>query len=364
MGGIFEMKAIKLFSSAGIDEYYLDELGINVVAANEFDKKRSHIYEWLYPKSNMIVGDFRDSHIKKELIQIASSNEVELLIATPPCQGMSIAGKNKSNEEMLTDERNFLVFEVIELMKMYSFKYILIENVPRFLKIKYKFTGKDMEIKEMTLIEILNELFNKEYIVESAILDSADYGVPQHRKRAIIKVYKKGSTWLDPIKEKHVTVRDAIYHLPSLCPGEHSSIQYHYSRKHSKEHVLWMSHTPTGRSAFSNPEYYPRKSDGQKITGFGTCYKRIEWDRPCPTITIRSDAISSQNNVHPGRKLGNGLYSDPRVLTIKEIFILMSLPYDFALPHNLSDNEIRQIIGEAVPPLLTKKILEGITCPK
>ena len=86
----------------------------------------------------------------------------------------------------------------------------------------------------------------------------------------------------------------------------------------------------------------------------------MEWDKPAPTITMRNDAISSQNNVHPGRLQKDGTYSDARVLTIKELFILMSLPDNFILPDYLSDTEIRQILGEAIPPLLTRKILEGI----
>lgn len=121
-----------------------------------------------------------------------------------------------------------------------------------------------------------------------------------------------------------------------------------------------MKHTPTGESALNNKEYYPKKKNGEKIKGYKTCYKRMEWDKPAPTITMRNDAISSQNNVHPGRLQKDGTYSDARVLTIKELFILMSLPDNFILPDYLSDTEIRQILGEAIPPLLTRKILEGI----
>lgn len=86
----------------------------------------------------------------------------------------------------------------------------------------------------------------------------------------------------------------------------------------------------------------------------------MEWDKPAPTITMRNDAISSQTNVHPGRKLPNGKFSDARVLTPLELIILTSLPNDWKIPHNTPEILIRQCIGESVPPLLIKKVCEGI----
>ena len=62
--------------------------------------------------------------------------------------------------------------------------------------------------------------------------------------------------------------------------------------------------------------------NGRKIKGYNTTYKRIEWDKPAPTITMCNGGISSQNNVHPGRLQKDGTYSDARVLTLRELFIL------------------------------------------
>ena len=86
----------------------------------------------------------------------------------------------------------------------------------------------------------------------------------------------------------------------------------------------------------------------------------MEWDKPCPTITMRNDAISSQRNVHPGRKLKNGKYSDARVLSIKELFLLTGLGSSFTLPKDTSEILIRQVIGEAVPPKLIHAVCKGI----
>ena len=100
------------------------------------------------------------------------------------------------------------------------------------------------------IIDILNAKFGDEYKIEGRVVDAADYGVPQTRLRAIIKPYKKGESWPWPTPVSHkVTVREAIGDLPSLESGQHSSIKWHYARKHDPRHVLWMKHTATGTSA-------------------------------------------------------------------------------------------------------------------
>jgi DNA (cytosine-5)-methyltransferase 1 len=122
-----------------------------------------------------------------------------------------------------------------------------------------------------------------------------------------------------------------------------------------------MGRTPTGKTAFNNKIYFPKK-DGRRIRGYPTTYKRIEWDKPAPTITMCNGAISSQNNVHPGRLQKNGIYSDARVLSILELMILMGLPKNWNIPSFASDNLVRKIIGEGVPPKLIKILIK--TMPK
>ena len=81
---------------------------------------------------------------------------------------------------------------------------------------------------------------------------------------------------------------------------------------------------------------------------------------PAPTITMRNDCISSQSNVHPGRLLSDGTYSDARVLTVYELMIVSSLPKDWNIPDWASDHFIRQVIGEGIPPLLVKNIMKEL----
>jgi DNA (cytosine-5)-methyltransferase 1 len=349
------MKGVSLFSGAGISEHYFKDLGIDIILANEIIPKRANLYQKLYPKTKMICGDITNSDIFNKIIQ--NSKKIDFLIASPPCQGMSIAGKNRNPQAMMKDERNYLISKVIEFIKIKRPNYVLIENVPLLLKLLIPHNDSFLDVKSL-----LKVYFEDLYEIESKVLDAKDYGVPQTRKRAIIKMHKKGLSWEWPEKEeKIVTVKEAIGHLPSLRPGEKSETYFwHFARNHSPSHIEWMKHTPTGKSAFDNRIYFPKKENGEKIKGYNTTYYRMKWEEPSPTITIRNDAISSQRNVHPGKKLKDGTYSDPRVLTPLELFILTSLPEDWKVPKDTSEVLIRQCVGEAIPPLMIKKILKRI----
>lgn len=90
-----KIKAMSLFANVGVAETYLNSIGIDVVIANELEPDRVRFYSHLYPEVDTVNGDITDEKIQKELIEKAISNNVELIIATPPCQGMSTAGKKK-----------------------------------------------------------------------------------------------------------------------------------------------------------------------------------------------------------------------------------------------------------------------------
>ena len=122
-----------------------------------------------------------------------------------------------------------------------------------------------------------------------------------------------------------------------------------------------MKNTPTGKTAFDNKIHFPKK-DGRRIRGFKTTYKRMSWDDPAPTVTMCNGAISSQNNVHPGNHLGNGIYSDARVLSVEELSILCGIPRGFLdnLKGVISENFMRNLIGECLPPTMAKEIIKTI----
>lgn len=342
-------KGLSLFANVGIAETYLKEIGYPILLANELLEERVNFYKYLH-NNEIISGDILNNNIYKNVLNNAKKLNINFILATPPCQGMSIAGKMLEN-----DPRNSLIIKAMNIFKELKPEFMLIENVPQMLKTYIIYRGKKILIKDY----ISNIAKKLNYNIYFDIFDAADYGTAQTRKRAFIRIFKKNYIWDNPIKQKKITVKEKIGDLPSLESGEKSNIKYHFAKKHNENHILWMKHTPTGKTAFDNIEHYPQK-DGRKIKGFSTTYKRISWDLPAPTITMSNGSISSQNNVHPGRLLKNNLYSDARALTILEIIRLTGLPDNWDCPSWASDNLIREVIGEAIPPFLVKNILLGL----
>ncbi len=360
------INALSLFSNVGIGELLLERCGINIAVANELEEDRARFYRNVYPKCNMISGNIYEHY--NEIIKKAKEKNCKFLIATPPCQGMSVAGKRD-----YSDSRNALIIPVLNTIKDLKPDYVLIENVPQLLKYRIKYNNSNNTVEN-----IIQKEFGEKYkINKNKILNAQDYGIPQNRKRAILLLSKK-ENWEFPKKEdKLVTVRDTIGNLPSVeaiiagnsnyFDGNDKKIKkckkihkWHIPREHSIRHVEIMMHTPTGHSAFENDYYYPKKTDGSRVKGYNTTYKRMDWDKPAPTITTANGVISSQCNVHPGRLNKDGTYSDARVLTVYEIMKLFTIPEDWNIPDWASENFIRKVIGEGVPPLLIYKIVCNI----
>lgn len=351
-----KINALSLFASAGIAEFGFENTHVNVVLASELLPIRMEVHKFWHPNTKAICGDLTDEKIKKEIIDKSIKEKIDFVFATPPCQGISLIGKNKSNDQMLADKRNYLIFHTFDIIDAINPSFILIENVSRFFKIKFNIDGNLVGIQE-----IIKQKYGNLYNIDCQVFDTADYGVPQHRERAIIRMWKYGFSWGNPTKKAKITMREAIGNLPSLESGEKSDIKNHYARVHTNQHIMVMKNTPTGHSAFENPVFYPKNEEtGVRLKGYAATYKRMEWDKPAPTITMRNDCISSQSNVHPGRLLPNGTYSDARVLTIRELFILSSLNPDLNLPQFASDIQIRHMIGEAVPPKLINCLIKEI----
>lgn len=349
------MKAISLFSGAGVGEFYLRRVGIDVVVANELIAKRAQTHALLYPSCEMVNADITKAETQERLIALGRERGVRMVIATPPCQGLSSAGSNRKESALYDDPRNFLILSALKIVDELLPDYFIIENVPRFQRMIFPYGGRMVK-----LAELLKLKYGERYEVHGDVLNAADYGVPQTRYRVVYRMWRKGLAWDLPPKEPIVTLREAIGDLPSLEANEASTLKNHAARPHPENHLECMRHTPTGKSAFKNEVYFPRKADGSRITGYGNCYKRMRWDAPAPTITMRNEIISSQENVHPGHPLADGTWSDARVLTLRELLIVSSLPAGLDKPPFLTETAFRQIIGEGIPPLMLVKIMKGI----
>lgn len=365
------LKGLSMFANVGIAETYLKDVGVDIVVANELLPERARFYQHLYPECNMICGDITDEMIYDKIISVARRESVDFIMATPPCQGMSIAGKEDPH-----DPRNYLVTYAVNAIRELMPKYAFMENV--FMQLQ---TYINYEGREVLIPDLVDEILGEHYFIEKKVIDTKYYGVPQQRKRAIMLLSRRDAKvhWTFPPYDEHViTLREAIGDLPSLDPlvkePEFRKVfpsyerkrraglavsKWHFPREHVWRNVEVMMHTPTGMSARQNPVFFPKRKDGTQVGGAPRTYMRMDWDKPAPTITKFNHTISSFQNVHPGRKIrGTDLYSDARVLTIFEMMRVMSLPDNWDIPEWASPQLIRTVIGEGVPPLAVRRMVE------
>ena len=373
------MKVLSLFANIGVAEAFLADIGVNVVVANELVPRRAKLYSQIYPHTEMICGDITQGEIFQEIIEKSISNNVDTILATPPCQGISRAGKQEKN-----DIRNLLIVPVVKAIIQLSPKYVIIENVPQFLD-----TEIVVEDKKEKIITYLQKQLGSDYYFDTNVIDTKNYSVPQTRQRTIILLSRKDQAvrWVMPTADEQlISLQKAIGDLPSLDPwisdipeqdvfsifpdfkektqkARQISI-WHTPPSHVLRQVITMQHTPSGKTAFDNKKYIPLKFDGTPVRGYKSTYRRLRWEDPASTVTMDNRKISSQNNVHPGHyigvdKNGDAVYSDPRALTLFELMRIMSLPDDWPLPIDANPVFVRSIIGEGIPPLFIKKVFEN-----
>lgn len=366
------MNALSLFANVGIAETYLKKMGIDVVVANELLEDRVRFYTHLYPECDMVCGDITKPNVYNLVIKKAKEARVELVMATPPCQGMSQCGHCSPY-----DERNSLVKYAVDAVLDLRPRYVFLENVPQQLDTPIVYGGVEMKIPDY----IEKRLSGAYRINDDRITNAMDYGVPQTRARAIFLMVRKDIEfeWRFPSKSPVVTLENAFKGIPDIWPTIRdrknvkgfptntsevlSFHRWHQPPSHVWRNVECMFHTPTGKTAFDNAVYYPKKSNGQKVQGYETTYSRMSWDKPAHSITMWNGLIGSQKNVHPGRfwkrdDNGDALYTNPRVLTIYELLIVSSLPKNWNIPDWAKNQLIRGVIGEGIPPLVVKKIMK------
>lgn len=272
-------------------------------------------------------------------------NNIDVIIAGPPCQGFSMSGKRD-----IKDKRNSLFEEVIRITDVIHPRYVVVENVVGLLSMKND-QGKDIK-------QLIYDEFNRiGYKVEHKVLNAADYGVPQARKRVIF-IASKDLPITFP-KEKYsedcyITVGDAlgnvdpdgdIYLEPKtkyqkMMQGKTKIIENHIRRQSNDLVTKRMSFIPQG----GNWKDIPLELG----TGGGihsNAYKRLDPKKPSVTIKHAAKAMI----IHPERN---------RILTVRECARLQSFNDDFILTG--SSSEQHQQLANAVPPLLGKAIAEEL----
>lgn len=376
---------ISLFSSAGVGCYGFKMENFDCVATNELIERRLNVqrannkckYE-----SGYICGDITKAETKKLLfdeINMWKSKEnidkVDVVIATPPCQGMSVANLKKNNEI----NRNSLVIESIKIINDIKPRFFVFENVSAFLKTAC--IDIDGEIKSIE--SAIDSNLKKDYMIMHKIINFKDYGSNSSRTRTlVIGVTNELTNYISPIdifpkRQKEKTLREVIGKLKPLKEiGEIDSGDiYHFFRRYPEHMRNWIHDLKEGESAFDQEcdEKKPHTIVDGKIkintNKTGDKYKRQFWDKVAPCIHTRNDQLASQNTIHP---------KDDRVFSIRELMKIMTIPKDFKWTNEdvqtlnnmpiekkvafLKKEEIniRQSIGEAVPTEIFRQIAENI----
>ena len=230
------INALDLFSGAGGFSFGMEQAGVNVVAAIEFDEKIAKTYSFNHKKTVMINDDIRLIRASKldpdRKTNISSIEEifndrnltVDIIFGGPPCQGFSMAGRRiRKERSFFEDERNLLFLDFIRMVRELRPKVFVIENVPGILN----YNGGSVKQEIEKCFEELN------YNVKSKVLSAEKFGVPQRRKRAIFIGNNLGidSEELFPKETvaeiNYVTVWDAIGDLPALSSNDGNEIAKH-----------------------------------------------------------------------------------------------------------------------------------------
>ncbi|MBQ7007583.1 MAG: DNA cytosine methyltransferase [Ruminococcus sp.] len=344
-------KMIDLFSGVGGLSLGFEQVGFEVVLANEYDKSIAQSYINNRNNPNMIVEDITKLPIHETFKNYRGI--VDVCVGGPPCQGYSQKGQRKT----INDPRNFLFKYFVEVVKEVAPKYFVMENVPNLL------TAENGYFKN-ELTAMFNELG---YITNSQVLCAADYGVPQNRHRAVIIGKRNSSIPVEMPKsvKTRTTIWDAISDLNYLNSGEGSDLSTYQLKAESTYQELLRSgsvelynhvatnHAPIAleRMAMIPPkggkEFLPAEHITKSI--YSGTWERMDADDISVTITTRFDTPASGKFMHPFLN---------RAITVREAARIQSFPDTFRF-YGTKTSQMKQV-GNAVPPLLAQAIAKAI----
>lgn len=416
---------MSLFSSAGIGELGIEAAGMNILLSNELEKRRSDLYQENYPNVNVICGNIWD---EKDVIvnkwNEVAENEPFMIYATPPCQGMSSNGAGKLLREyregrrQKEDPRNRLIIPTMSIVRKLRPHWLLLENVPTMDQTII--TDENDEL--VNIIDYIKRELGQEYYGAAQVVNCADYGIPQTRKRLItiftrdkngIEYFRKNNTFLPPTthsdgghdgKLPWVTLRDVIGNLPPLSAEENKNERKDFNRYHvvpilEDEKLWWVHNTPEGETAFNNQccnpscMYQENPTHGSNYEGgihqsnksTPIYCEKCGFLLPRPTVidkmTGKRRLIKGFDTAYrrmewdkPSATLTQKMQavasdkkihpSQDRALSLYEAMVIQSIAdYNFNFSINgksISRNAICQVIGESVPPKLIETICSNI----
>ncbi len=418
------MNAISLFSSSGIGDLGLHANGVKTVIANEIIPERARLFQKNNPDTKVFTADIWEC--KDQIIEYYRekfSDDLFLILATPPCQGMSSNGMGKMLSDYRKglrpefDERNRLILPTLDIIVALRPQWVIFENVPG-MQNTLIYNGND---ELVNIIDYIFQRLGSEYVGKAEVIDVADYGVPQNRKRLITILSRKPSakahfekyhTFLpnpthgaegNLFVEPWVTVRDAIGKIPPIDgrKGKNKDTQFHPLHKVptlDDKKYFWVENTPEGETAFNNQCVNPscryqgnRRHGATRQNGInqanigtplycercGSLLPRPYVEAKDGSLRLMKGFVSAYKRMRwdePASTLtqnfqyacsDNKLHpSQNRVLSLYEALVLQSIadyPFSFEVDGKyVSDGLIRDTIGESVPPRVTDAIVKNI----
>lgn len=351
-------EAIDIFSGCGGVSCGLSLAGFKVKAAVEIEKHAVDTYLNYGPLNKVNVLNEDICNLSGEEILKAAKikkDDIYLFAGCPPCQNFS--RQNPLNKYKTDEDRKKLLFEFLRLIEEVLPPFILMENVP----------GIKSDYNNAILREFLERL-KEHYNVKENILNAADYGVPQLRKRFVLHAVRNdiqkeleelGFSFDLPIAthdkngnnglKKWKTVREAISDLPVIKAGEtyidDGKIHNHKCAGLSDINLKRIKEIrKNGGSRKGLPNdlildcHKKKDKNGNVFSGHGDVYGIINPDKPAPTITGGCLCYSKGRYGH---------YSQDRALSIREAARLQTFPDDFVFGNSLTDSALQ--IGNAVP---------------
>lgn len=326
--------AVDLFCGAGGLTKGLARAGMRVARGVDSDIAARDTYERNNPGSEFMHGNVGHIGASALLGGIDLGGSELMLAGCAPCQPFS-----RHVADSKGDRRRSLMARFADLVDGIRPDHVLAENVPMFV-------GCD---SHRVMIRTLKKCG---YAYDDDIVDAADYGVPQHRRRYVLlasrgrRVSLPAPTHGPSAKPRWLTVRDAIASYPAVKHGEsHGGLPNHVASGLSEKNVKRLSLTPRDGGSRKDVRGMTLKCH-RGHDGHSDVYGRMRWDRPAPTLTCRCNSISNGRFAHPDQDRG---------MTIREAAAIQTFPDDYVF-HGTTMERNAAHVGNAVPVLMAERL--------
>lgn len=320
------LDAIDLFAGCGGLSLGLRKAGFRVVGALEIDSLAAATYSRNHPDVMIWRTDIRKVTGARLLSDLGlRRGELALLAGCPPCQGFS-AVRTLNGHKRIRDSRADLVLEFVRLVRSIRPAAIMFENVPGLTR-NYRWR------------RTLRAFAQAGYECDWRIVDAADYGVPQRRRRLILVGSRLFDPKLAPTSGSWLTVRQAIGRLGK--PPSRSDSCHGAERRSARIKARIRLVPKDGGSRLETPA--EALACHRRLKGFFDIYGRMQWDGVAPTITGGCVNPSKGRFLHP---------SQNRAITVREAALLQSFPRRYRFDMSRGKYAAAEMVGNAFPPLL------------